>query len=104
MRENNVEFWASLLNSIDEKIRVRASAYLSNVQRISDNAWVVQSVKTPKEYLVKLEGGRLTCTCPFFSKEGTCKHVAAVAAYELIKRDFPRLKKKIARVLGKTRS
>jgi len=82
-RMNAKATWAKVLRETPLPIRRRASAYLKNAQKISENEWIVSSEMGP-EYQVHLGEGRVTCSCPYFTQEkGYCKHICAVAAFEL---------------------
>ena len=86
--------WTKVLNETPLPIRRRASTYLRNVQKISESEWIVSS-EMGTEYQVRLGEGQVACSCPYFIQEkGYCKHICAVAAFELTKLDvMPWLKK-----------
>jgi len=85
---------ARVLNETPLFIRKRASAYLQNIRKVSENEWLVWSDKG-NGYRIRLEGEQVACSCPYFKQEkGNCKHICAVAAYELTELDVkPWLKK-----------
>jgi len=91
---NAKAIWVKVLKETPLPIRRRASAYLKNVQKISEKEWIVSSEMGP-EYQVHLGKGQVACSCPYFTQEkGYCKHICAVAAFELAKLDvIPWLKK-----------
>jgi len=82
------------LNETPLFIRRRASAYLQNVRKASENEWLVWGDEGVK-YQIRLEKERITCSCPYFQQEkGYCKHICVVAAHELTELDVkPWLKK-----------
>jgi len=86
--------WVKVLKEAPLPIRRRASAYLKSAQKISEKGWVVSS-EMGAEYQVSLGKGQVACSCPYFAQEkGYCKHICAVAAFELTKLDvMPWLKK-----------
>jgi len=92
--------WVKVLKEAPLPIRRRASAYLKNAQKISENEWIVSS-EMGAEYQVRLEEGQVACSCPYFTQEkGYCKHICAVAAFELTKLDItPWLRKLNERLL-----
>jgi len=92
--------WVKVLKEAPLPIRRRASAYLKSVQKISENGWIVSS-EIGAEYQVSLEEGQVACSCPYFTQEkGYCKHICAVAAFELTKLDVaPWLRKINERLL-----
>ncbi len=84
---NAKTIWAKVLKETPLPIRRRASAYLKNVQKISEKEWTVTS-EMGAEYQIRLGEGQVTCSCPYFTQEkGYCKHICAVAAFELIRLD-----------------
>lgn len=86
-RMNAKTIWAKVLKETPLPIRRRASSYLRNVEKISENGWIVSS-EMGAEYHVRLEEGEVACSCPYFTQErGYCKHICAVAAFELAKLD-----------------
>jgi len=78
--------WVKALSEAPLFVRRRASAYLKNIQRSSENEWLVWSSEGT-EYKVLLEKGLVECSCPYFKDKSYCKHVCAVAAYELARLD-----------------
>jgi hypothetical protein len=77
--------WVRVLNETPIRIRRRASAYLKRVKKTSEKSWLVWS-REGVQYVVRLEGDRPTCSCPFDEREQShCKHICAVAAYELMR-------------------
>ncbi|KPV64668.1 MAG: SWIM zinc finger protein [Candidatus Bathyarchaeota archaeon BA1] len=86
--------WVRVLRETPILIRRRASAYLKNIQKTSKNEWLVWSDRET-QYNVHLAKGQVTCTCPYSQQEkGYCKHICAVAAFELTRIDvMPWLKK-----------
>jgi len=89
------QFWTRVLNDIPLVVRRRASYYLNNVKKFSENQWTVRGSQGV-QYIVKLnfKEGRVTCTCPYLtSGKGYCKHIASFSVHELFKLDFPNLKK-----------
>ncbi len=93
-RMNAKALWTKVLKETPLSIRRRASAYLKNVQKISEKEWIVSS-EMGVEYQVHLGEGQVACSCPYFTQEkGYCKHICAVAAFELTKLDvMPWLRK-----------
>jgi len=93
-RMNAKAIWIKVLKEAPLPIRRRASAYLENVQKVSENRWIVSS-EIGAEYQVRLGEGQVACSCPYFTQEkGYCKHICAVAAFELTRLDvMPWLKK-----------
>jgi len=95
--EVSKQFWARVLNEVPLVVRRRASHYLDNVKKVSENKWIVWGSQGV-QYIIKsnFEEGRVMCTCPYFTEgKGYCKHIAAVSVNELFKLDFPSLKKRI---------
>lgn len=92
--ENTRAIWARVLNETSLFVRRRASDYLQNVKKISENEWLVWSDEGIR-YQIRLEKERITCSCPYFQQEkGYCKHICAVAVHELTRLDvIPWLKK-----------
>lgn len=95
MKEKNTKaVWVKVLNETPHLhkeppifIRRRASAYLQNITKASDNKWLVWSDEGIN-YQIRLERKRITCSCPYFQQEkGYCKHICAVAAHELTELD-----------------
>lgn len=75
--------WVKVLKETPLFIRRRASAYVKNIRKISENEWLIWSGEGT-QYRVHLGKDRVTCSCPFSQQEkGCCKHVCAVAAFEL---------------------
>jgi len=93
-RMNAKALWTKVLKEAPLPVRRRASTYLKGVQKISEREWIVSS-EMGAEYQVRLGDGRVACSCPYFTQEkGYCKHICAVAAFELTKLDvMPWLKK-----------
>jgi len=84
-RMNAKALWTKVLKETPLPIRRRAAAYLKSVQKISEKEWIVSS-EMGAEYQVHLGEGQVTCSCPYFTQEkGYCKHICAVAAFELTK-------------------
>lgn len=95
MKEKSAKaIWVEVLNETLLYIRRRASAYLQNIRKASETEWLVWSDRG-NGYRIRLEGGRVACSCPYFQQEkGYCKHICAVAAHELTGLDvIPWLKK-----------
>jgi hypothetical protein len=91
--------WARVLNETPIHIRRRASPYLKRVKRISGRSWLVWS-REGVQYVVRLEGDSLTCSCPFDEKEQShCKHICAVAVHELTQMEVKPWLKKLERKL-----
>jgi len=81
-------FWAKILDEPPLPVRRRASYYLENFNKTSENEWVVWS-SGGAQYTVRLAGRKVTCTCPYFQEgKGYCKHIACVAVNELVKLDY----------------
>ena len=86
--------WVRVLNEAPLFIRRRASAYLQNIRKTSENEWMVWSDEGA-QYRVRLERGRVSCSCPYSQQnKGYCKHICAIAAFELTNTDvIPWLRK-----------
>jgi len=86
--------WVRVLNEAPLSIRRRASMYLKNIRKTSENEWMIWSDEGTR-YRVHLKRGQVTCSCPYFQQEkGYCKHTCAIAAFELTKSDvMPWLKR-----------
>jgi len=94
---SNVEdLWIRVLDKSPLQVRRRASPYLKSIRKVSEKEWLVRGSEG-FEYTVRVEReGHVTCSCPFFKglgeDEGYCKHICAVAAYELVETEvLPRL-------------
>ncbi len=63
-----------------EKIINKAAWLLEDgrVVKISDVLYYVMGRKN--RHMVRVEGGKLYCTCPGFKEKGICSHVVAVSA------------------------
>ena len=81
-------FWAKILDQAPLIIRRRAAYYLENTKQISESEWKVWSI-SGSQYTVQRNGREMTCTCPYFQEgRGLCKHIASVAANQLIELDY----------------
>lgn len=86
--------WVKVLNEAPIFIRRKASAYLNNIRKTLENEWLVWTDRGT-QYKVHLEKNMVKCSCPYFQQgEKYCKHVCAVASFELTRMDvIPWLKK-----------
>jgi len=91
------DLWRRVLEETPLQVRRRASPYLRNVRKVSEREWLVQGGEG-LGYVIRIdeEEGEVTCSCPFFksleSSKGYCKHICAVAAYEIVEKEvLPRL-------------
>jgi len=86
--------WIKVLSETPLFIRRRASAYLKNIRKTSENEWMVWSDEGA-QYWVRLERGKISCSCPYFQQnKGYCKHICAIAAFELTRTEvIPWLRK-----------
>jgi len=92
--------WVRVLNETPLFIRRRASAYLKNIRKTSENEWMIWSDEGAR-YRVRLERGQAACSCPYSQQEkGRCKHICAIAAFELTKSDVVPWLMKLAEELG----
>jgi hypothetical protein len=88
-------FWAKILDQAPLPIRRRASHYLENIKQISESEWKVWS-SSGSQYTVQRKDREITCTCPYFQEgRGFCKHIASVAANQLIELDYKPWKEKL---------
>ncbi len=100
MTKSAKTLWVSVLNETPLFIRRRASAYLKNIRETSENEWMIWSDKGAR-YKVRLERGQVTCSCPYSEQEkGYCKHICAIAVFELNKSDVMPWLKKLEEELG----
>ena len=92
--------WVKVLSEAPLFIRRRASAYLKNIRKTSENEWMIWSDEGAR-YRVRLKRGQVTCSCPYSQQEkGHCKHICAIAAFELTKSDVMPWLEKLEEELG----
>jgi len=88
-------FWAKILDQAQLPVRRRAAYYLENAKQISESGWKVWG-SSGSQSTVQQKGRGITCTCPYFQEgRGFCKHIASVAANQLIELDYKPWKEKL---------